>query len=150
MEALSRAPVEKCPTGIAGFDEISFGGVPRGRPTLVAGHAGSGKTLFALEFVLNGIEEFAEPGVFATFEESAGELATNVGSLGYDVPDDLSDAGTAEASYESENRLDWDRDGEETDPTMRRVMELNIEAINRYEQDEIEALNEERPLRSQG
>ena len=86
MEALSRAPVEKCPTGIAGFDEISFGGVPRGRPTLVAGHAGSGKTLFALEFVLNGIEEFAEPGVFATFEESAGELATNVGSLGYDVP----------------------------------------------------------------
>lgn len=77
--------VEKCPTGIAGFDEISYGGLPLGRPTLVAGHAGSGKTLFALQFVLNGTERFGEPGVFVTFEESAGELAANVASLGHDV-----------------------------------------------------------------
>jgi circadian clock protein KaiC len=77
--------VEKCPTGIAGFDDISSGGLPRGRPTLLAGHAGSGKTLFALEFVLHGIEKFQEPGVFVSFEESAEELAANVATLGYDL-----------------------------------------------------------------
>lgn len=76
---------EKCLTGIAGFDEISYGGLPAGRPTLVAGQAGAGKTLFALQFILNGIEHFGEPGVFATFEESAGELAINVASLGHDL-----------------------------------------------------------------
>ncbi|HIJ61656.1 MAG TPA: circadian clock protein KaiC [Rhodospirillaceae bacterium] len=77
--------LEKCPTGIIGFDEISGGGLPRGRPTLVAGQAGAGKTLFALEFVLHGIEKFDEPGVFVSFEEPSGELATNVASLGFDL-----------------------------------------------------------------
>jgi circadian clock protein KaiC len=77
--------LEKCQTGIAGFDDISGGGLPRGRPTLLAGHAGSGKTLFALEFVLHGIENFNEPAVYVSFEESADELAANVASLGYDL-----------------------------------------------------------------
>ncbi len=86
--------VEKCPTGIAGFDDISGGGLPRGRPTLIAGHAGSGKTLFALEFVLQGIEKFQDPGVFVSFEESAAELSANVASLGYDL-----------ARHQTDNRL---------------------------------------------
>ena len=77
--------LEKCPTGISGFDEISSGGLPLGRPTLLAGHAGSGKTLFALEFVLHGIEQFQEPGVFVSFEETPEELAANVASLGFDL-----------------------------------------------------------------
>jgi len=77
--------LKKCPTGIFGFDDISSGGLPRGRPTLLAGHAGSGKTLFALEFVLYGIEKFQEPGVFVSFEEDASELAVNVASLGFDL-----------------------------------------------------------------
>lgn len=78
-------PLEKCPTGISGFDDISGGGLPRGRPTLIAGHAGSGKTLFALEFVLHGVQKFGEPGVFVSFEEATAELATNVASLGHDI-----------------------------------------------------------------
>jgi len=77
--------LEKCPTGIVGFDEISTGGLPRGRPTLLAGQAGSGKTLFALEFVLHGIEQYGEPGVFVSFEESPEELATNIASIGFDL-----------------------------------------------------------------
>jgi circadian clock protein KaiC len=75
----------KCQTGISGLDQISGGGLPRGRPTLVAGHAGSGKTLFAMEFVLNGIELYDDPGVFVSFEETPDELAVNVASLGYDI-----------------------------------------------------------------
>ena len=76
------AGLEKAPTGIAGFDEITGGGVPRGRPTLVAGAAGSGKTLFALEFLVRGARE---PGVMIAFEESAPDLALNVASLGFDL-----------------------------------------------------------------
>lgn len=79
------AVLTKCPTGIAGFDEISTGGLPQGRPTLLAGSAGSGKTLFALEFILRGIEQYGEPGVFVSFEESRGDLATNVASMGFDL-----------------------------------------------------------------
>jgi circadian clock protein KaiC len=77
--------LEKCPTGISGLDEITEGGLPRGRPTLVCGGAGSGKTLLAMEFIVRGITEFNEPGVFMAFEETAEELARNVASLGFDV-----------------------------------------------------------------
>lgn len=77
--------LEKCPTGITGFDELSEGGLPRGRPTLVAGSAGSGKTLFAMEFILHGVELYGEPGVFVSFEETPRDLAANVVSLGYDL-----------------------------------------------------------------
>jgi circadian clock protein KaiC len=77
--------IEKCPTGIAGLDEITEGGLPRGRPTLICGGAGSGKTLLSMEFLIRGITQFNEPGVFMTFEETVEELAKNVASLGFDV-----------------------------------------------------------------
>lgn len=77
--------LEKAKTGILGFDEITSGGLPKGRPTLVCGGAGSGKTLFAMTFLVNGANEFNEPGVFMSFEEQATDLATNVSSLGYEV-----------------------------------------------------------------
>ena len=76
----------KAPTGITGFDELSLGGLPRGRPTLVTGAAGSGKTLFGMEFLVRGAVEFGEPGVFLAFEELAEDLAVNVASLGFDLP----------------------------------------------------------------
>jgi circadian clock protein KaiC len=75
----------KCPTGIQGLDEITTGGLPRGRPTLVCGGAGCGKTLMAMEFIVRGITQYDEPGVFMSFEETADELAKNVASLGFDV-----------------------------------------------------------------
>ena len=77
----------KASTGITGLDEITMGGLPRGRPTLVCGGAGSGKTLFAMEFLLRGALEFDEPGVFMAFEENEQDLAQNVRSLGFDVED---------------------------------------------------------------
>jgi len=80
-----RAGIPKCPTGIRGLDEITRGGLPRGRPTLICGSAGSGKTLLAMEFIVRGAREFGEPGVFMAFEETAEELADNVGSLGFDL-----------------------------------------------------------------
>ena len=75
----------KCPTGIQGLDEITGGGLPRGRPTLVCGGAGCGKTLLAAEFLVRGAAEFAEPGVFMAFEETEAELKANVASLGFDL-----------------------------------------------------------------
>jgi circadian clock protein KaiC len=76
---------DKAPTGIAGFDEITGGGLPRGRPTLVTGAAGSGKTLFAIEFLARGARDFGEPGVLLSFEETQDDLATNVATLGFDL-----------------------------------------------------------------
>jgi circadian clock protein KaiC len=75
----------KAPTGIAGLDEITGGGLPRGRPTLVCGSAGCGKTLLAVEFLVRGATEFGEPGVFLAFEETAEELTQNVRSLGFEL-----------------------------------------------------------------
>lgn len=75
----------KSPTGIPGLDEITEGGLPKGRPTLVCGGAGCGKTLFAMEFLVNGIHEYNELGVFMAFEETKEELAANVASLGFDL-----------------------------------------------------------------
>ncbi|MBF0206203.1 MAG: circadian clock protein KaiC [Oligoflexia bacterium] len=77
----------KVPTGINGFDEITIGGLPKGRPTLVCGSAGCGKTLLAMEFLVRGAIQFHEPGVFIAFEENAEELAQNVASLGFDLDD---------------------------------------------------------------
>jgi KaiC/GvpD/RAD55 family RecA-like ATPase len=68
----------RCPTGIKGLDEITFGGLPAGRPTLLCGGAGCGKTLMAMEFIVRGATEFNEPGVFMSFEEHPEELAQNV------------------------------------------------------------------------
>jgi circadian clock protein KaiC len=75
----------KCLTGIQGLDEITSGGLPRGRPTLVCGSAGCGKTLFAAEFLVRGAAQFGEPGVFVSFEETDAELKANVASLGFDL-----------------------------------------------------------------
>ena len=75
--------ISKAPTGITGFDDITYGGLPVGRPTLVCGAAGCGKTLFATTFLVNGATLHGEPGVFMTFEERAEDLVANVASLGY-------------------------------------------------------------------
>jgi circadian clock protein KaiC len=75
----------KCPTGIQGLDEITDGGLPRGRPTLVCGGAGCGKTLLAAEFLVRGAVQFGEPGVLMAFEETEAELRANVASLGFDL-----------------------------------------------------------------
>jgi len=81
-----RQPLAKAPTGIPGLDEITNGGLPRGRPTLVCGGAGCGKTLLALEFLVRGALEYDEPGVFMSFEETADDLVDNARSLGFDLP----------------------------------------------------------------
>ena len=82
----SQQSLAKAPTGIAGFDEITMGGLPRGRATLICGGAGCGKTVFGLEFLVNGIEQFGENGVCVSFEETAQDLAGNARSLGFDLP----------------------------------------------------------------
>jgi circadian clock protein KaiC len=78
-------PLAKAPTGIPGLDEITNGGLPRGRPTLVCGGAGCGKTLLAMEFLVHGALDYDEPGVFMSFEETADELVENGRSLGFDL-----------------------------------------------------------------
>ena len=75
----------KSPTGIPGLDQITQGGLPRGRPTLVCGSSGSGKTLLGMEFLVKGALDYGEPGVFFSFEESSHELIKNVASLGFDA-----------------------------------------------------------------
>ncbi|HEY0511127.1 MAG TPA: circadian clock protein KaiC [Thermoanaerobaculia bacterium] len=79
--------IQKALTGIPGFDEITSGGLPAGRPTLVCGGPGCGKTLFAMQFLVAGATRYGEPGVFMSFEESSEELAKNVASLGFDLDD---------------------------------------------------------------
>jgi len=81
----ARSALAKTPTGIEGFDEITEGGVPRGRTTLVCGGPGCGKTLFATEFLVRGATQFGENGAFISFEETSEELAQNVRSLGFDL-----------------------------------------------------------------
>jgi circadian clock protein KaiC len=79
--------LEKSPSGIKGFDETTYGGLPKGRTTLVCGGPGCGKTLFGIEFLVRGVIEYGEPGVFFAFEETAEELIANVASLGFDLED---------------------------------------------------------------
>jgi len=78
-------PVEKAPTGIRGFDEISGGGLLRGRSTLITGSAGVGKTIFGIQFLVNGAVRFQEPGVLVSFEESKPSILQNAASLGFDM-----------------------------------------------------------------
>src|ERR1035438_8671770 len=80
-----RKVLPKSPTSIHGLDEITGGGLPTGRPTLVSGGAGSGKTLFALEFLVRGATQYNEPGVFISFEETIPDLTQNAASLGFDL-----------------------------------------------------------------
>ncbi len=80
-----RTAVDKLPTGMAGFDFISNGGLPKARTTLVTGTAGSAKTVFAVQFLAEGIVQYQERGVFITFEESASDIRANMLSLGWDI-----------------------------------------------------------------
>ncbi|HEV2483730.1 MAG TPA: circadian clock protein KaiC [Puia sp.] len=79
------ASIPKVSTGIEGLDEVTSGGFPKGRPVLICGSAGCGKTLFGIQFLVKGIVENNEPGVFLSFEESAADLTNNVASLGFDL-----------------------------------------------------------------
>jgi circadian clock protein KaiC len=105
----------KTPTGISGLDEVTGGGLPTGRPTLVCGPAGCGKTLVAMEFIVRGITEFDEPGVFVAFEESAEDLVANVASLGFDLlqlqADGLLVIDHVTLSENIEQIGEWDLDG---------------------------------------
>lgn len=83
--ARSARPLPKTATGIQGLDEITFGGLPKGRSTLVCGSAGCGKTMVAMEFLVRGAQQYGEAGVFMSFEETADELTQNVASLGFDL-----------------------------------------------------------------
>ena len=88
IDGSRRVPaLEKTPTGIHGFDEITNGGLPKGRPSIVCGGPGCGKTMFAVECLVRGATQFGEPGVLMTFEEPAEEMAKNVASLGFDLKD---------------------------------------------------------------
>jgi circadian clock protein KaiC len=104
-------PLPKCRTGIQGLDEITGGGLPRGRPTLISGSAGCGKTLFSMEFLVRGATQFDEPGVFMTFEETPEELAQNVGSLGFRVAD-LVKSGKVNIDYVRVERSEIDETGD--------------------------------------
>ncbi|MDP9441365.1 MAG: circadian clock protein KaiC [Actinomycetota bacterium] len=108
--------LRKTPTGIQGLDEVTGGGLPQGRATLICGAAGCGKTLLAMEFLVRGVTEYGEPGVFVAFEESTADLVANFASLGFDLP-------AAEAAgllvldhvnverSEMEETGEWDLDG---------------------------------------
>ena len=78
--------IEKAPTGIEGVDEITGGGLPRGRTTLLLGGPGSGKTVFALQTLANGVRDYGEPGIFVAFEENSQEILQNAASFGWDMP----------------------------------------------------------------
>jgi circadian clock protein KaiC len=84
--AANESSIEKLPTGITSFDIIAKGGLPKNRTTLVSGTAGSGKTVFAVQFLASGIEDYNENGVFVTFEESANDIRENMQSFGWDLP----------------------------------------------------------------
>lgn len=109
--ALSPTTLPKTPTGIQGLDEITGGGLPTGRPTLVCGSAGCGKTLLAMEFLVRGATQFNEPGVFMAFEETAAELTQNVASLGFDL-DDLIARGQLVLDYVFIERSEIEETGE--------------------------------------
>ena len=101
----------KTPTGIEGLDEITYGGLPKGRPTLICGSAGCGKTLLSLEFLIHGATEYNEPGVFMAFEETEDDLRKNVASLGYDLQD-LADRKKIVVDYVHIERSEIEETGE--------------------------------------
>src|SRR5436305_1288176 len=109
--AQSARALPKAPTGIQGFDEITGGGLPRGRPTLVCGGPGCGKTLFALQFLARGVAQ-GEPGVFMAFEETAPELTQNARSLGLDL-DALVAEGKLALDHVHVERSEIDETGED-------------------------------------
>ena len=114
--AVRLSDLAKTPTGISGLDEVTGGGLPKGRSTLVCGPAGCGKTLLAMEFLVRGITQFDEPGVFVAFEESAEDLIANFASLGFDLAQAEADGHlmidhVSVVRGEIEETGDWDLDG---------------------------------------
>jgi circadian clock protein KaiC len=103
--------IAKSPTGIQGLDEITNGGLPKGRPTLICGGAGSGKTLLATSFLIYGVRQFDEPGILMTFEENGDEIASDVASLGFDLPA-LVDEGKLLVDYVRIERSEIEETGE--------------------------------------
>ena len=101
----------KCPTGIKGLDEITGGGLPQGRPTLVCGGTGCGKTLLAMEFLVRGATEYGEPGVYMSFEEKSEELTKNFASLGFDL-DELTAGKKLSLDYVHIERSEIEETGE--------------------------------------
>lgn len=108
---LQEQPLAKIPSGIRGLDEITHGGLPKGRTVLVAGGPGSGKTLLAMEFLVRGIIDYDEPGVFMAFEETAQELSSNMASLGFRV-DELVGKGKMLIDYIHLERSEIEETGE--------------------------------------
>jgi circadian clock protein KaiC len=144
METQQEPPLHqlaKCPTGIQGLDEISGGGLPQGRPTLVCGAAGCGKTLLAMEFLVRGATQFDEPGLFVSFEENSEELAQNVASLGFDLLA-LQDQGKISLDHIYIERSDIEETGEYDLEGLFIRMGYQIDAIGakRVVLDTIEAL----------
>src|SRR5476649_2741071 len=84
-KALNHNQIDKCPTGITGFDQITEGGLPKNRTTLLSGSAGSGKTLWGLDFLINGETDYIEPGIFMSVEDTEYELYKDVASLNLDL-----------------------------------------------------------------
>lgn len=114
IQILSKAKtLPKAPTGIAGLDELTQGGLPRGRSTLVTGLAGCGKTALGLEFLVRGAVEFDEPGAIVSFEETAEDLARNVASFGFDL-NDLVAQGKLVLEFVSIERHEIEETGEYT------------------------------------
>jgi circadian clock protein KaiC len=107
----SNQELAKSPTGIQGLDDITGGGLPKGRPTLICGGAGSGKTLLAASFVLHGIVRYGEPGVLVTFEETAEELTGDLASVGFDLAG-LTAAGKLIVDYVRVERSEIEETGE--------------------------------------
>jgi circadian clock protein KaiC len=104
-------PLMKAPTGIDGLDEVTLGGLPRGRPTLICGTAGCGKSLMGIEFLVHGVTKYNEPGVLMTFEESADDIKKNVASLGFDL-DDLIKKKKLYVDYVHVDRSEIEENGE--------------------------------------
>jgi circadian clock protein KaiC len=106
-----RTQLPKAPTGIEGLDEILGGGLPQGRPTLVCGNTGCGKTLLGIEFIVQGAVKYQEPGVFVAFEETDEDLAKNVASLGFDLPE-LTARGSIVVDHIHVDRSEFEESGE--------------------------------------
>jgi circadian clock protein KaiC len=103
--------LEKCPTGIPGLDDISGGGLPKGRPTLICGSAGCGKTLMGVQFLIEGAVRYGEPGVVISFEETADDMAKNTASLGHNL-NGLADQGKLVLDHVRVERSEIEETGE--------------------------------------
>lgn len=140
-EAKKTSVLEKTLTGIRGFDEITNGGLPKGRPALIAGKAGSGKTLFGMEFLARGVMQYNEPGVLMTFEERPDDLIKNFASLGFDLQE-LIDRKKLVIDYVSIERAEIEETGEYNLDGLFVRLEYAIDLVKakRVVVDTIEAL----------